>query len=469
MRSSDWEAVLDAASGEILTYLGSLPDRRVDPDTTPDEIRQVLDRPLPEEGTTAQDVVGALARDLQPFITAHASGRFFGFVIGGLHPAAWGAELLASTWDQNAGLYAPTPGVAIAEEVAVRWLLDLVDLPPDCSVGFVTGGQMATFTCLAAARQAVLERVEWDPTTRGLFGAPEIEVVVSAEAHSTIHTALQYLGLGRDRVRTVGTDDEGRLIADELARTLDAIPEGAPLIVCLQAGNVNTGSFDPLDSAIDLVRRREGAWVHVDGAFGLWAAASPELAHLVKGIGSADSWATDAHKWLNVPYDSGLAFVADAGAHVRAMAPPHAAYLEYGPEQERDEVSWVPEFSRRARGFTAYAALRTLGRRGVRELVERCCGIARHMAERLEAADRVEILNEVVLNQVLVRFTPPDGGDPDAFTRQVIRRVQEDGTLWLSGTTWHGMADMRISVSTWSTTEADADRTADAILRCARS
>jgi glutamate/tyrosine decarboxylase-like PLP-dependent enzyme len=315
----------------------------------------------------------------------------------------------------------------------------------------------------------VLDRAGWDVTARGLFGAPEIEVVVGAEAHSTLHTALQYLGLGRDRVHVVQADDQGRLRADRLASVLDALPPDAPLIVCLQAGNVNTGSFDPMREAIAHVRRREGAWVHVDGAFGLWAAASPRLAPLVDGVGLADSWATDAHKWLNVPYDSGLGFVADATAQMRAMAPPHAAYLEYGPEQERDQMSWVPEFSRRARGFPIYAALRTLGRSGVRDLVERCCARARRMAERLDAVPGIEILNEVVLNQVLVHFTPPDGGDADAFTREVIRRVQADGTIWLSGTTWHDRAAMRISVSNWSTSEADADLAVDTILRCARS
>jgi glutamate/tyrosine decarboxylase-like PLP-dependent enzyme len=291
--------------------------------------------------------------------------------------------------------------------------------------------------------------------------------VMSEEAHSTVHTALQYLGLGRDRVRIADADEEGRLRAGSLREALANVPADAPLIVCLQAGNVNTGSFDPLREAIGLARMREGSWVHVDGAFGLWAAASPQLAHLVDGVGLADSWATDAHKWLNVPYDSGLAFVRDAGAHQRAMAPPHAAYLEYGPQQERDQMAWVPEFSRRARGFTVYAALRTLGRSGVRDLVERCCAIARRMADRLGAVDGVEILNDVGLNQVLVRFTSAGGGDPDAFTREVIRRVQEDGTLWLSGTTWHGMAAMRISVSNWSTTQADVDRSVAAILRCA--
>ncbi|MFD1213062.1 pyridoxal phosphate-dependent decarboxylase family protein, partial [Arthrobacter sp. GCM10027362] len=310
----------------------------------------------------------------------------------------------------------------------------------------------------------------WDAAARGLFGAPEVAVVVGAEAHSTLFTALQYLGLGRDRVHVAGTDGQGRLRPDELDRVLAGIPEEAPLIVNLQAGNVNTGAFDPFREAIARVRRREGAWIHVDGAFGLWAQAGGRLRYLTDGVERADSWATDGHKWLNVPYDCGLAFVADAAAHPAAMAPPRAAYLQYSPqdrEPERDPISWVPEASRRARGFTAYAALRTLGRSGVRELVKRCCALAQRMAERLAAADGTEVLNDVVLNQVLVRFTPPGGGDPDAFTREVVRRVQAEGTLWLSGTTWHGMAAMRISVSNWSTSEADADRSVEAILRCA--
>jgi glutamate/tyrosine decarboxylase-like PLP-dependent enzyme len=464
---SDTRALLRRTAELAIEFLDGLPDRPVMADVEVGELRRELVRELPEEGEDALHVVEELARIGGRAAVAMAGPRYFGFVIGGSLPPALAADWLTSTWDQNAGLYVAGPAASVVEEAVGAWLLDLFGLPSTAGYGLVTGCQMAHFTCLAAAREAVLERAGWDVTARGLFGAPEIEVVVGAEAHSTLHTALQYLGLGRDRVRTVEVDGQGRLTTAGLEATLAHIPDGAPLIACLQAGNVNSGSFDPFREAIGLLRRREGAWVHVDGAFGLWAAASPALAGLVDGIGLADSWATDAHKWLNVPYDSGLAFVADARAHARAMAPPHAAYLEYG--QERDEMSWVPEFSRRARGFTVYAALRTLGRAGVRDLIERCCTLARRMAQRLDAAPGVEILNDVVLNQVLVRFTPPGGGDADAFTREVIRRVQEDGTLWLSGTTWHDMAAMRISVSNWSTTEADADRSVEAILRCASS
>ena len=450
-----------------IEYLESLPDRPVMPPHDVAALRNDLVVEFTEAGEEPAAVIEHLAEVGGRAAVAMAGPRYFGFVIGGSVPASVAADWLTSTWDQNAGLYVTGPAASVVEEAVGAWLIDLFGLPAKSGFGFTTGCQMAHFTCLAAARQSVLERVGWDATTQGLFGAPEIQVVVSAEAHSTLHTALQYLGLGRDRVHVVRTDEQGRMTLDGLEGVLAGIAPDAPLIVCLAAGNVNTGSFDPIRGAIELVRQREGAWVHVDAAFGLWAAASPQLAKLVDGVELADSWATDAHKWLNVPYDSGIAFVADAAVQVRAMAPPHAAYLEYGPEQERDEVSWVPEFSRRARGFTAYAALRTFGRSGVREMIERGCAIARRMAAALDEVEGVEILNDVVLNQVLVRFTPRDGGDADAFTREVIRRVQEDGTLWLSGTTWHGMAAMRISVSNWSTTEADADASVAAILRCA--
>jgi glutamate/tyrosine decarboxylase-like PLP-dependent enzyme len=460
-------ALLRRTADLAVDYLESLPDRPVAGERDVAALRRQLVKPLPEAGEDPGAVIEELAEVGGRAAVAMAGPRYFGFVIGGALPAAVAADWLTSAWDQNAGLFVAGPAASVVEEAVGAWLIDLFGLPAVSGYGLVTGCQMAHFTCLAAARQATLDRAGWDVTGRGLFGAPEIEVVVSAESHSTLHTALQYLGLGRDRVRVVEADDQGRMRADRLAAALDEVPAGRPLIVCLQAGNVNSGSFDPIAEAVALTRQREGAWAHVDGAFGMWAAASPELRPLVDGIGLADSWATDAHKWLNVPYDSGLAFVADPEAHQRAMAPPQAAYLEYG--QERDEVSWVPEFSRRARGFTVYAALRTLGREGVRRLVERCCGLARRMAEQLDAADGVQVLNDVVLNQVLVRFTPSSGGDADPFTRQVIRRVQADGTLWLSGTTWHGMAAMRISVSNWSTSEADADRSVHAILRCARA
>jgi len=408
-------------------------------------------------------VVTELARGADGGLVASAGPRYFGFVIGGSLPAALGADWLTSAWDQNAGIYVTSPAAAVVEEVSAQWLLSLFGLPPSASVGFVTGGQMANTACLAAARQAVLRRAGWDVEQRGLYGAPEIEVVVGAEAHVTVLTGLRLLGLGAGRVRVVPTDGQGRMRPEAVEQELE---RGAgPMILCAQAGNVNTGAFDPFDRIAPLARAR-GAWLHVDGAFGLWAAASPAHRHLASGVALADSWATDGHKWLNVPYDSGFAIVADRAAHHAAFSA-DAAYLEKTSGEGRDPEDWVPEFSRRARGFPVWAALRSLGREGVSALVDRCCAHARAIADRLRRAPGVEILNDVVLNQVLVRFTPPTGGDPDAFTREVVQRVQRDGTCWLSGTTWQGRAAMRVSVSGWSTTAADVARSADAILSAA--
>ncbi len=449
-------------------YLDSLADRPVRATADVAALRSALVQPLPDEGEQPLHVIEALARDADPGLVGMAGARYFGFVIGGHLPAALAADWLTSTWDQNAGIYACGPSASVVEEVVGGWLVDLFGLPAETSFGLVTGGQMANYTCLAAARHQVLAQVDWEVESRGLFGAPEIEVIVGAEAHATVLTALQYLGLGRDRVKFVSTDDQGRMQADALAGPLrDA--RDRPLIVCLQAGNVNTGAFDPFEAIIAEVRTaRPEAWIHVDGAFGLWAAAAPSLRHLVASVERADSWATDGHKWLNVPYDSGFALVAHPEAHHAAMAPASAAYIQYG-EAERNEFDWVPEYSRRARGFPAYAALRSLGRSGIVEMIERTCRVARAMAEQLAEAENVELLSDVVLNQVLVRFAPPDGVDPDGFTREVIRRVQEDGTCWLSGTTWHEMAAMRISVSNWSTTEADGAVSVAAILGCAEA
>jgi glutamate/tyrosine decarboxylase-like PLP-dependent enzyme len=339
-------------------------------------------------------------------------------------------------------------------------------LPEGSSVGFVTGATMANFTAIAAGRHAVLERVGWNVEEDGLVGAPPIAVVVGDEAHVTIFVSLQMLGLGRARVHRVAADEQGRMRPDALRATLARID--GPTIVCAQAGNVNTGAFDPLPEIVATVRERPNAWLHVDGAFGLWAAAVPELAHRVAGLAGADSWTTDSHKWLNVPYDSGIVIVRDVAAHHAAMTLGAAYYVETAGG-ERDSYNWVPESSRRARGFSVYAALRSLGRAGLAEMIDRCCVLARRMADGLRGAPGVTILNDVVLNQVLVRFDPPDGGDADAFTRAVIAAVQADGTCWLGGTTWHGMAAMRISVSNWSTTEADADLSIEAILRCTRA
>ena len=456
--------VLDAAVRAARAYLATLPTRRVGGRATLEELRAALGGPLPVDGTDPARVVAELAEKADPGIVATAGPRYFGFVVGGSLPAALGADWLTSVWDQNAGIYVLSPAASVVEETVIRWLLELFGLPGTSSIGFVTGCQMANATCLAAARHAVLRKAGWDVEERGLFGAPEIDVVLGGEAHITIPVALRLLGLGASRVRSVPVDGQGRMRAEPLRQML-AETHG-PAIVCAQAGNVNTGAFDPIDEIAAITRER-GAWLHVDGAFGLWAAASPKLRPLTKGLERADSWATDAHKSLNVPYDNGIAIVADAGAHRAAMAAT-AAYLVKSSDGRRDPDDWTPEFSRRARGFTVYAALRSLGRRGVVDMIERSSSQAREMADRLAKAPGVEVLNEVGYNQVLVRFKPAGGGDIDAHTRAVIERVQQDGTCWLGGTTWQGKAAMRISVSGWSTTSDDIARSADAILRATR-
>jgi glutamate/tyrosine decarboxylase-like PLP-dependent enzyme len=371
------------------------------------------------------------------------------------------ADWLTAAWDQNAFVYASSPAAAVAEEVAGGWLKELFGLPATASVGFVTGAQMANVTGLAAARHAVLRRAGWDVERRGLVGGPPIRILAGAERHGTIDRAVRLLGLGIDSVVAVDVDAQGRIRPQVLETHLRA--GSRPTIVCAQVGNVNTGALDPIDAVCDLARET-GAWVHVDGAFGLWAAASPRTRPLISGIERADSWATDAHKWLNVPYDSGLVFCADSAAHRAAMSV-RAAYLMHADSDERDAMDHNPEASRRARGFTVYAAIRALGRRGIADLVDRSCSLAHRFAERLGADDRVEVLNDVVLNQVLVRFLAPDG-DHDALTQRVLAAVQRDGTCWMSGTNWQGKSAMRISVSNWSTDEEDVDRSVEAILRC---
>ena len=454
---------LDTAATLAREFLGSLGRRPVCASATPSELRARLGSPLPERGQTPEAVVSELAHAVEPGLVASAGPRYFGFVIGGSHPAAMAADWLTSAWDQNAGLYATSPAAAVVEEIAAAWLLDLLGLPKGAAVGFVTGAQMANFVGLCAGRHAVLDRVGWNVEEDGLRGAPPVDVVVGDEVHVTILSALRMLGLGSRRARRVAVDGQGRMRPDDLERVLRECP--GPTLVCAQAGNVNTGAFDPLDEIAPLVRAR-GAWLHVDGAFGLWAAASGELQHHVAGVGRADSWATDAHKWLNVPYDCGVAIVADPAVQ-RAALTARASYLVQTAGAERDPFEWVPEFSRRARGFTVYAALRSLGRRGLAEMIERCCRLARRMAEGLGRGPGVRILNEVALNQVLVRFEPPAGGDADAFTRAVIARVQNDGTAWPSGSRWRDQEVMRVSVCNWSTTEGDADQSTGAILAAA--
>ncbi|HWF74561.1 MAG TPA: aminotransferase class V-fold PLP-dependent enzyme [Solirubrobacteraceae bacterium] len=455
--------LLEDTAGLAATYLEEISDRRVGWSAGVDELRPRLGGPLPEAPSDPREVIADLAEAAEPGLVASPGGRYFGFVIGGGLPAALAADWLTSTWDQNAGLYVCGPSAAIVEEVAGAWVAELLGLPEGVSFGFVTGCQMAHVTGLAAARHSVLERVGWDVNERGLMGAPAVRVVTGAERHATVDRALRLLGLGTGCVVPVPTDGQGRIVPAALREAIEALD--GPAIVCAQAGNVNTGSIDPMEEVADIAQEA-GAWLHVDGAFGLWAAASPTLRHLVAGVERADSWATDAHKWLNVPYDSGIAFCAHPKAHQAAMGI-RAGYLVHADaDGPRDELDWNPDFSRRARGFPVYAAIRSLGRAGVAELVERCCTHALRFGEALEATPNVEVLNDVVLNQVLVRFLD-DGGDHNSYTRAVVKAVQDDGTCWLSGTTWQGADAMRISVSNWSTTGEDVERSLEAIVRAA--
>jgi glutamate/tyrosine decarboxylase-like PLP-dependent enzyme len=439
--------VLRRTAEHAADFLETLGERPVYPDVGVDELREALGGPVPEGPTDPARVVDELVARAEPGVVAIPSGRYFGFVIGGAVPAALAADWLTSTWDQNAGLYVAGPFASVVEEVAGSWVRELLRLPSEASFAFVTGCQMANFTALAIARRHVLERAGWDADADGLSGSPRIRVLCGAKVHATVKRALRLLGLGVPEL--LEADDQGRMVAESLRRALADGP--APTIVCAQAGEVNTGAFDPLPE-IAAAARRAGAWLHVDGAFGLWAAASPKLAHLVDGAELADSWATDAHKWLNVPYDCGIVFCRHSDMHRRAIGV-QAEYLMQDDAAVRDQVDWTPEFSRRARGFTVYAAIRSLGREGIAELVERTCAHARRFADELAVLPGFELLNEVVLNQVLFRF------ESDERTDDVLRRVQESGEAWLSGTTWDGRRAIRISVSNWQTTDDDVART----------
>jgi len=444
-------ALLGDALRRSCRYLENLSERSVAP--RPDAVAALrrLEEPLRERAGDASDTLALLDEIVSPATMAMAGPRFFGFVIGGSLPVALAANWLAGAWDQNTGLYNSTPGVAHLEQVALRWLVELLELPAETAGGFVTGATVANFTALAAARHAVLEKAGWNVEADGLFGAPPITVVTGNEAHPTLLKSLGLLGLGRTRVVRAAVDAQGRVRADALPRL------AGPAIVCLQAGNVNTGAFDPFEPLIERAHAA-GAWVHVDGAFGLWAKAAPSLKPLAAGLERADSWATDAHKWLNVPYDNGLAFVRDRHALQASMA----ITAEYLPTAtpERNPSDFTPELSRRARGVEVWAALRTLGRSGVAEMLERNCRQARRFAERLRAAG-YEILNDVVLNQVLVSFGAPER------TRQIVDAIQRDGTCWCGITVWQGRTAMRISVCSWATTDEDVERSVEAMLRAA--
>ena len=442
--------LLDDAARRAQRYLDELDGRPVFPTDAMRSRLGDLCGPLPQDPTPPRDVLKLLDDAASPATVASAGRRYFGFVTGGALPATVAASWLATAWDQNCFTSTMSPAVTAIEKIALGWLLDVLDLPRDAGGAFVTGATMANLTALAAARRAVLARVGWDVDENGLHGGPRVRVVIGAEAHPTLRKALGLLGLGRSAVEIVPVDEQGRMRADALP-ALDG-----PTIVCIQAGNVNSGAFDPA-AEICAAAHAAGAWVHVDGAFGLWAAASPSRAHLTRGFADADSWATDAHKWLNVPYDSGLAFVRDAAA-LRGALSISAPYLPQGAPREPGD--YTPESSRRARAVEIWAALRSLGSRGLAELIERNCRQAQRFAERFGAAG-AEVLNEVVLNQVVVSF-----GD-EARNREVLARVAADGTCWCGPTSWRGRAAMRVSVSSWATTDPDVERSIDAILAAA--
>jgi glutamate/tyrosine decarboxylase-like PLP-dependent enzyme len=452
-----YDRVLDRAHLHARQFLSTVDNRHVGTQATREELIAALGGPLSDAPTDGAVVIDRLATDADAGIVADAGPRYFGFVTGGSHPAAVAADWLLSAWDQNTALYVMSPAAAVIEDIAAGWVLDVLGLPAQASVGFVTGAHTANVTALAAARHEVLRRVGWDVEADGLQGAPRVHVVVGGEAHVSIFAALRLVGFGTGTIRRAAADAQGRMDPDALAAELRHCT--GPTIVCAQAGHVGTGAFDPFASIAPLIRDH-GGWLHVDGAFGLWAASSPVHRPLTAGVEQADSWATDAHKWLNVPYDSGIVMCAHSGAHRAAMSQ-RASYFIRRSDEERNGMDWVLESSRRARGVPVYATMRALGRRGIASLVERCCALATRMADLLRREPGVDILNDVVLNQVLVRF-----GDR---TAAVIARVQHEGVCWLGGTVWQGRDAMRISVSSWRTAEDDIDRSAEAIIRAWRA
>jgi glutamate/tyrosine decarboxylase-like PLP-dependent enzyme len=461
--ASPYDAVLTRALAHALGHLGHLTDAPVAATATLSELRDRLARPLTDDGTDAARVIDDLAADCAGGILGSAGGRFFGWVIGGAVPAALAADWLTAAWDQNAASYGAGPAEAVIEEVCGSWLKELLGLPPTASFALVTGSQMAHVTCLAAARNALLARRGWDVERRGLAGAPPLRFLTSDQRHGSIERAVRLLGLGAECVAALPADDTGRLRADRLATALRADPD-RPTVVLLQAGDLNIGAFDPFAELIPLARAH-GAWVHVDGAFGLWAAASPRYRPLLTGVDRADSWVTDGHKWLNVPYDCGYAFVADPRPHRAAMAI-RASYVVHA-EEARDERDWNPDWSRRGRGVATYAAIRALGRRGVADLVERSCRHAHALAAGIGALPGAELVWEPRINQGLVRFLSAQPGatdeDHDRQTDAVIATILDSGEAFFSGTTWRGKRCMRISVCNWRTDDADVARAVAAV------
>jgi glutamate/tyrosine decarboxylase-like PLP-dependent enzyme len=453
-RPADFDRPLEHALARTRAWLRAEADGPVPPEEDVDAVLTRIARPLPDEPTDATKVVDELASAVEPGLMSMGSGRFFGWVVGGTLPAALASDWLVSAWDQNAALRFATPGVVAVEEVASRWILDLLGLPEDSEVGFVTGAQMANFTCLAAARQHVLTAAGWDIDTDGLTGGPKVRVLASEDRHATIDLALRYLGLGAPGL--VAVDDQGRMRPDALQAALR--DTDGPTVVCLAAGNLHSGAFDPFEECVALAHEH-GAWVHVDGAFGLWAAAAPPLRRLMVGCAGADSWATDAHKTLNTPYDCGISIVRNATALNAAMGTT-TSYL-IAAEAHSDPFERVPEFSRRARGVPVWAALRSLGRSGVADLVDGLAVQARRLAEGISEIPGATVLNDVVYTQVCASF------GSDERTREVTARLLADGTAWMSGSRWRGQDVLRVSVSNWSTDESDVERSLEALHRAA--
>lgn len=459
--TGDLRRVLRRAASHAADWLEGLPDRPVAPTAALEELRDRLGHPLSEDGLASDQVLDELVRDTAGGLMGSTGGSFFGWVIGGALPAALAADWMTSAWDQNAALYAASPAAAVLEEIAGSWLKELLGLPPAASFAFVTGCQMAHVTALAAARHRLLDRVHWDVERRGLHGAPAVTVLVGDLHHASIDRALRMLGIGTDAIQVLGTDPLGRMRLDELEAALKE-SAGQPTIVSLQAGDLNAGAVDDFSQAIPLIREHPNAWAHVDGAFGLWAAAASTKRHLVVGVEAADSWAVDGHKWLNTPFDSGYAIVADAQAHRAAFAVSES-YLVHSGTMARDQLDWTPEWSRRGRGVATYAALRNLGRSGIADLVENCCLQAQVLTLSLAALPGVELLHEPTLNQGLVRFLSPGDRDHDEFTDSVIAAIQTDGRAWFGGTSWRGQRAMRISVCNWRTGTDHVDRAVAAV------
>lgn len=455
-------AGLHSVAEQAANYLESLSTRHISSTSLPEELVRCLDRPLPEDGIPAESVIRDLIHDVDRGLVASAGGRYFGFVVGGATRASLMADWLTSAWDQNAQVYATSPAAAIAEVVVARWIVELLGLPQQSSVGFVTGCQMANFTALAVARNAIVERAGWDLTHQGLFGAPPIAVFMSDCGHATVRSALSMAGIGSAQVREIPSDSEGRMVLTALESEIRRAA-GQPMIISVQAGNVNSGAFEPIEPIANLVRA-ENAWIHVDGAFGLWAAVSPESQVHLKRLELADSWATDAHKWLNVPYDSGIIVVKDRSIH-RSLKTGRCAYAGAESEDRHDGSTWVPENSRRARGFVLYAVLRELGRSGIRGIVERCCRLAQQFARGVSEIPGALVLNEVVLNQVLVRFAAGPHHDSGAFHHAIAARLQADGKCWLGTTHWKGQPALRVSICNWQTTAEEIELALDCLTR----